>query len=618
MIKRVTALLLCLATIVLCLAGCSHGDNDKGAYIRMYLTEPVYDMDPLEAFDNAEALQVVDLLFVGLFKADENGKPKKSLVDSYKYTEDKKEGKYTLLLTLKSTNWSDGVAVSANDVQFAFRRLFKTDVSHPAVAMLCNIKNAREIIAGNTSEDHLGVSVVDNLNVEIEFEGHADMDTFLTALCSPALYPLREDVVEVNPDWAKKNSTIVCSGPFMVRSMKPDEKDGFVLERNSYYMRNRSKDDLDKYVTPFRIVVDYTTDAAKQFELYNTGEAGTIYYFGHIPLSVRTDAAKADALKKVDVTDAASTHVYYLNEKAEIGGKTLFADVKVRQALSLALDRQAMADAIVYAKAADGIVPYTVLNRPGKKTEFRKKAESYLAASANVEAAKNLLKEAGITASDYEFSITVASYKEDHIAMAELAKAAWKALGFKVDVKVLKPTEVMETTVDATTGVETTSGTDVWANPYKTALETGDFEVIALDLVATSADAFSVLAPFAKAFSGNAINLDTTVNPNYELTPHITGYDSEAYNAKIEEAFTAAKSKDRATKLHEAEAILMNDLPVIPVVYNQNAALASKKLGKIESNFFCNADFTKTKLSGYWKIALRDEFVKEEDTKTEG
>ena len=176
----------------------------------------------------------------------------------------------------------------------------------------------------------------------------------------------------------------------------------------------------------------------------------------------------------------------------------------------------------------------------------------------------------------------------------------------------------METPVDATTGVETTSGTDVWANPYKTALETGDFEVIALDLVATSADAFSVLAPFAKAFSGNAINLDTTVNPNYELTPHITGYDSEAYNAKIEEAFTAAKSRDRATKLHEAEAILMNDLPVIPVVYNQDTALASKKLGKIESNFFCNADFTKTKLSGYWKIALRDEFVKEEDTKTEG
>lgn len=613
MIKRVTALLLCLATLVLCLAGCSHGDNDKGAYIRMYLTEPVYDMDPLEAFDNSEALQVVDLLFIGLFKADENGKPEKSLVDSYKYTENKKEGKYTLLLTLKSTNWSDGVAVSANDVQYSFRRLFKTDVSHPAVAMLCNIKNAREIIAGNTSEDHLGVSVIDNLNVEIEFEGAIDIDTFLTALCSPALYPLREDIVEVNADWAKKSSTIVCSGPFIVRSMKPDEKDGFILERNSYYMRNRTKDGLDKYVTPFRIVIDYTTDAAKQFELYNTGEAGTIYYFGHIPLSVRTDAAKAGILKKLTVTDSPSTHVYYLNEKAEINGKALFADVKVRQALSLALDRQAMADAIVYAEAADGLVPHTVLNRPGKSTEFRKKADSYLAATANTEAAKNLLKEAGINAADYSFSITVTSHDEDHIAMANLTKAAWDALGFKVSVKVLTPTEVTETTVDDT-GKEVVSGTDVWDDPYKTALNTGDFEVIALDLVATSADAFSVLAPFAKAFSGNAIDLNVETNPNYELTPHITGYDSEAYNAKIEEAFAATKAKDRAAKLHEAEAILMNDLPVIPVVYNKDVALASKKLGKIEASFFCNADFTKTKLSGYWKIALRDEFVKEEDT----
>lgn len=616
MMKRVVALLLCLATLVLCFAGCSHGEEDKGPYIRMYLTQPIYDMDPLSAFDNEDALQIVSLLFVGLFEADENGKPQKSLVDDYKYTADKEEGKYTLSLTLKSTNWSDGVPVSANDVQYAFSRLFKTEVSSRAVAMLCDIKNAREIIAGNTSEDHLGVTVVDNSTVEIEFEGPVDIDAFLLTLCSPALYPIRENIVAVNPDWAKKSSTIVCSGPFMVRSMKPDEKDGFILERNSYYYRNRSKDDLDKYVTPYRIVMDCKTDATEQFKLYNANEAGALYYVGHIPLSVRTDGAYADVLKKAKVTDAASTHVYYLNETALIGGEALFANTAVRQALSLAIDREAIASALVYAKPADGIVPYTVLNRTDKKTEFRKKAESYLATAANVEEAKRLLTEAGVRAGDYSFAITVAAYDEDHMATANMVKDAWKALGFNVSINALGVTEIQETTVDSA-GNEKITGTDVWDDAYANALKTGAFEVIALDLVATAPDAFSYLAPFALKFSGNAINMDTTVNPNYDLTPHITGYNSEEYNAKIEEAFAADKAKTVAKKLHEAEEILMRDLPAIPIFYNQDVALASGKLGKIESSFFCNAIFTDTKLSGYWKIALRDGFVEEEKEEEE-
>lgn len=611
MMKRVVALLLCLATLVLCLAGCSHGDEDKGAYIRMYLTQPIYDMDPLTTFDNEDALQIVSLLFVGLFEADEDGKPQKSLVDDYKYVADKDENKYTLTLTLKTTNWSDGVPVSANDVQYAFSRLFRTEISSRAVAMLCDIKNAREIIAGNTSEDHLGVTVVDSTTLEIEFEGPVDIDAFLLVLCSPALYPVREDIISMNGDWAKKSSTIVCSGPFMVRSMKPDEKDGFILERNSYYYRNRSKDDLDKYVTPYRIVMDCVTSPEEQFKLYNAGEAGTVYYFGHIPLSVRTDSAYADVLKKVKVSDAASTHVYYLNETALIGGEALFANATVRQALSLAIDREAIASALVYAKPADGIVPYTILNRTDRGTEFRKKAESYLATTANVEEAARLLAEAGIRPANYSFAITVAAYDEDHMATANMVMAAWKALGFNVTLNALGATEVTEITEDSA-GNEKITGTDVWDDAYANALNTGNFEVIALDLVATAPDAFSYLAPFALSFSGNAINMDTSVNPNYDLTPHITGYNSEEYNAKIEEAFAADKAKTVAEKLHEAEGILMRDLPAIPIFYNQDVELASSKLGKIESSFFCNAIFTKTKLSGYWKIALRDGFVEEE------
>ena len=72
--------------------------------------------------------------------------------------------------------------------------------------------------------------------------------------------------------------------------------------------------------------------------------------------------------------------------------------------------------------------------------------------------------------------------------------------------------------------------------------------------------------------------------------------------------------------LHEAEAMLLEDMPVIPVVFNMNFALASGKLGTIKSSFFCANDFTKTSLSGYWEIAIAEQFVtptveKEEEDK---
>ena len=100
------------------------------------------------------------------------------------------------------------------------------------------------------------------------------------------------------------------------------------------------------------------------------------------------------------------------------------------------------------------------------------------------------------------------------------------------------------------------------------------------------------------------------------MTPHITGYNSAAYNEKIEAAFAEQKESKRAKLLHEAETILMDDMPVIPVVYNKDFAAAGSKLGKVDSTFFCNAYFIKTSLSGYWKIALAEKFIYESDDET--
>ena len=485
MMKRVIALLLCLATLLVCVTACAKDENDKGAYIRMYLSEPIYDFDPLAAFDNANGLQIVSLLFSGLFKADENGKPKKDLVEKYEYVHDKDKDRYFLTMTLNKTRWSDGVQVSASHAQYAFLRLFASNVSHPATALLYDVKNARAIADGDLAVDHLGVVAKDQKTVEIEFEHDVDVDAFLQVLCSPALYPMRDDIVDFNADWAKKTSTLVCSGPYLVRMMDYGTKDGFVLERNSYYYRDREKNEAyDKYVKPFRLVCDFTTPIEEQLVNFNGKETGAIFFLGNIPLAGRKSDAFAQILKKGKLDDNASTHVYYLNETAEIGGTTLFADKNVRQAMSLALDRAAIAEALVFAEAADGLVPHTILNRVGSKTEFRKKADSYLSADADITAAKQLLQTAGVNASSYSFTITVRGQDTDHVATAEMAKAAWEQLGFHVTVNATKVYETRDAAGELT---------GIYADPYKIALDTGAFEVIALDLVATAPDRKSVV-----------------------------------------------------------------------------------------------------------------------------
>lgn len=601
MMKRIVAMALCLVCLLLCFAGCSHGEQDKGAYIRMYLSEPVYDIDPLNAFDNQAALQVVSLLYEGLFTADENGQPKKALVDKYTYEVDEEEETYKLVLELRETFWSDGVAVTAYDAQFAFERLFKEN--HPAVGMLYDIKNARAIALGEDSLGHLGVVAVDPYTLEIEFEQDIDADAFLPVLTSPALYPLRQDRLDKYPDsWSKVAEDMVCSGPFMVNTMDFRNKDGFVLDRNGYYYRDRTKDKFDKYVKPGRIVVDYTADASKILENFNTGEVGGIYYLGYIPLSEREGNEKL--LKKLDVTDSASTHVYYMNEAV-----APFDKVEVRQALSLALDREAIANAIVYADAATALVPSSVLYRADKKATFRDKAEELLSASAKVEEAKTLLKNAGVTASDYEFTLTVNAESEEHLKIAELAVAAWKQLGFKVTLEKLGVEMVMK----EEEGELVFSG--AYNSLYRAALKAGDFDVIALDLVANAPTAMSYLAPFATEFSGNGYitNHDITTGvTTYAAAPHITGYNSAAYNAKIDEAQAAATEKERAALLLEAEKILMNEMPVIPVIYNKDVSISAKGLKKVSAGFYCPNIMTRAKLSGYWKIALAEGWVEKD------
>lgn len=649
MMKRFLALLLCFAMMLVTMLGlvaCNKEEDpdeeeDLGAIINMYLTDVVYDLDPIHAFYNESSLKVVSLIFDTLFTLDSNGKVKKSLVDEYEIIEDENTNEYKMLITLKETLWSDGATqLSANDVVYTIKRALNCENSSEVACLLYDIKNARAAKHGDVSIDAVGVYAVDQLVVEFTFEGKIDYDAFIMNLCSPALAPLPESIVAKGEDWAKKPATMMCSGPFKVR--KTDYTEGeeqLILERNEYYLRDKKKNKIDKYVTPYRIVVDYSMTDEQIKEAY---DAGTLFYVGDIPMSLR------NTYKDVaTITDAISTHTYFLqtsilevpmtyeeelesireSERAEETGTetetetkkvtytateqnkikerneliakinninknaVLFSDVNVRKALSLAIDRNAIAEAVVFAKAATALVPYGLFDEGSAKKSFRAVGEKLLETSADVNAAKALLS--NYNTSEYTINITVAAYDEVHVLVAEMVKTAWEALGFNValDLKGVIPNDDYYKYTDSTP-------TDICDDLYAETLRSGEFEVIALDYVATTSDAFSMLAPFAHEFAGQGMDME---NRDYTVPTHITGFNNEAYNELIEKAFAAETAGEKSEALHEAEKLLIEQMPVIPIIFNQNATLTSKMLSKVQSSFYCPALFKKTVLKDYEK-----------------
>ncbi len=689
MIKRILILVLCLTMLVGVLAGCKSRTDDDGAYITMFLTDEIYDFDPANAYHNTDAVNVVSLLFEPLFTLTSSGKIQCALAKSYRTFTDG-NGNH-MEITLRNAKWSNGFSLTAQDCVYAWTRLLAPENGYAAASLLYDIKGARAYNEGLVSE-LASIKAESTTIVKITFEDTVDVNAFLINLTNIATAPVFSTNIKGNPDWAKKASTLVTNGPFslkrIVYSVETTENDkgrtvnvtarddnaldgkgnyrytdrngnptmrsydvqkisSFILERNKYYMRDLKRDALDKYVTPYRILVDCTMTDEELLEAYQNNQ---LFYIGSIPLSLRNNEFVS---KNAKVSDALSTFVCYLNENAEINGEKIFADVHVRRALSLALDREAIADSVVYAKAATALIGPGIFES-GLKGSFRKTGGDLLAASANLTAAQEELAKVDIADFDpanFPFTLRVASYDEVHIAMAKQMAQAWGQLGFDVTVEEVQTIVNNDQRIQA--GITSDPDKTVCDDLFTESLQRGTFEAIVFDDNAYAPTAYAMLSSFALRFSGKS-----TLDENGEPVryTHITGYNSTAYNDLMEAIYfipyysklesdpdeeifsdpetnpymgfgletlelyetvyqtvgniyrefnitptdkSAKWADQKAILLHEAEKLLMDELPVIPVVFNQNAVMINSEISGVKSNYYIPASFAKTKLRNY-------------------
>ncbi len=563
--KKIISLLLFAAMLATMLVGCGSTleDDEKGYTINVYIGSELSDYDPALAYTDDGAVKVLGLIYEGLTRINAKGEVENALMKSYKVIENPDKNDYRLQITIKTTKWSDGRVVSADDVVYAWKRILDPEFTCAAASLLFDVKNARDVKNGDNSIDDLGIAAIDDDVIEVQFETKVDYNQFLENCACLALVPLREDVVTRYDSFGTAVSTLCTNGPFAIKGLDLGKR--LMLERNVYYYRDTDNEDaLDKYVIPYRMEINFAEDEEANTADY---EAGKLMYLGEIGLSKR--ASYADS---ATVTELLSTHAYILNTS-----KSVFKDASTRQALSKALDRNKAASLVTFAKPATGLIPSPVYDK-AVGDSFRANGGDLLSASAQSASGSG------------SFTLTIRDNAYEK-TLAEYCKSVWEGMGFKVTIKAL----------------------DVKA--YKKAYENKDYDMIAVDYQCLTTDAFSALSVFAPAFSGNGLDIQ---NDNYDAVPYVPGYDNAAYNELIEKAFAEKDRAARSSILHDVEKLLMEDLPIIPLVFNEDAYVYnSDAISGIKDSYYGFRIFNKMKLKD-WRSYLETTAAADDTTDDQG
>ena len=490
-------------------------------------------LDPAlnSAIDGANTLITV---FEPLLLIDENNEVIPGQAESYTVSEDGLTWTFTMRDGLK---WSDGSDLTAKDFEYSFKRLAAPDTAAPYAETVVGMIDGYADATGNPDKQG-------NMTTEPDFDAlnvvaSEDGKTLTVTLSYPCAYfdklaafaamsPVQQATVEANGDaWCTEPDTYICNGPYCISEWVPSER--IVLTKNPNYVGGW---DSSKIVSD-TITLLLLEDSSASYTAYNSGEAQLIK---DVPTDEIPSLTKAEDGGDFYVDTILATYYLSLNDQKEP-----FNDVNVRKALSLAIDRDYVANTIMqgtytpaYNLVGPGIVDESGMfydNANGGKTYI---SDDY---EANLEAAKQALADAGYPNGEgfptIEYSTNDAGY---HTPVAEYLQQAWGELGITVNINKVE-----------------------WAS-FTPLRRAGDYDASRNGWVMDYND------------PSNMLELFTTGNGNNDGK-----YSSADFDAAIEASKVADKSV-HFQKLHEAEDILMNDYACIPVAYYNDFWLQSPSL----------------------------------------
>ncbi|CDG16519.1 ABC transporter substrate-binding protein [Xenorhabdus doucetiae] len=346
-------------------------------------------------------LNIIHDFFDGLVYTDNKGKIIPRLAEHWETS----DNQTWIFHIRKGARWSDGTPITAHDVVFSWRRLLDPAIGSPYGSYLgsAHVINARDISLGKKKAQELGVKALDDFTLEVKLD--KPVAYFLQMVTHPILVPINEKVVQKYGDKWTHPESFVGSGAFKLSEWKVNEN--VIGVRNPLYWDNENTV-INK--------VTYLSLTSEKSDL-NRYLAGEIDITFTIPLDSFASLKKTLG-DQVHVNPMLSTYYYVFNTQ-----KPPFDDVRVRKALSLAIDREVIAEKVLGMGQlpAYDILPPNI----GGITLTPPEYASWTQAQ-RIEQAKALLHEAGFNEKNPLKFDLLYNTKESHKKVAIAVTSMWK------------------------------------------------------------------------------------------------------------------------------------------------------------------------------------------------
>ncbi|HGM5489462.1 TPA: ABC transporter substrate-binding protein [Serratia fonticola] len=479
---------------------------EKQEIVRHIKDEPA-SLDPIKAVGLPEA-QVARDLFEGLVNQDAHGKVIPGVATRWQTSDNQ-----TYIFTLrKDARWSNGDPVTAKDFVYSWQRLVDPKSLSPFAwfAQLAGIQNAEEIIAGKQPIDKLGVVAVDDHTLKVQLNKPVPYFVSLTANFS--LFPVPKAVVEqYGNDWTKVGN-LVGNGAFKLQERVVNEK--LVLAPNDHYW-----DHKHTVLTKVTFVpINQESNATKRYQ------AGDIDITESFPKNMYQKLLK-DIPDQVYTPDQLGTYYYAFNTQ-----RAPTNDVRVRKALSYAIDRKIIAEKVLGTgeKPAYHFTPDVTAGFKPETSLLQQQSQEELN-----EQAKALMQAAGY-GPNHPLKLTLLyNTSESHQKIAIAVASMWKK----------------------TLGVDVNLQNQEWKT-YIDSRNTGNFDVVRASWVGDYNEASTFLSLLTSSHSGN-----------------IAKFNNPQYDRLLADASRETKPAALTADYNKAEQMIAAEAPIAPIYQYTNGRL---------------------------------------------